>query len=128
MTEQLRESLATTLSLTDASDEQIMQAIATRESETAALRDRVATYERLEGERHEQEVVSLVDDAISERRITTEDRERFLNLARGNFDDTQAVLGKMPAAIDLSQSGGGRAPKQNPWEARFAEIESNKKK
>lgn len=127
MTEQLRERLATTLSLTDVSDEQIMQAIAMRESETATLRDRVATYERLESERHEQEVVSLVDSAISERRITAEDRERFLNLARGNFDDTKAVLSKMPAAIDLSQSGGDHAPKQNPWEARFAEIESNKK-
>lgn len=97
------------------------------QSTNQTLTDRVAAYEKADADRHTAAIVSLVDSAIADRKITQSDREHFLTLASAAFEPTEAILSKMPVAVDLS---AGIPPSDDHqgdgWEKRQREIDSQK--
>lgn len=125
----LQEKIIGALKMQDTpTEEQLLARLTQMQTDVAevpGLRTRITAYEKAEIERTEATVAALVDTAISERRITADDREKYLGFARMNFEDTRAILEKMPAAVDLS-ARQDQARKPDPWEARFAEINKNK--
>lgn len=111
------------------SDEQIVAHIADMQAkakEADTLRVRVDAYETAEKERKDAACAGLVDGAIEGRKITADMRETYLGFARANYEGTKAILDKMPAAADLSETGVIKAPAADAWALRKAEIDRNK--
>lgn len=125
----LREQIANTLGLkeTQCDETLLLSHVQAVVKENAELTAQVVTFRQADKDRTEAKITSLVDTAITERRITASDRECYLNLARASFTDTSAILAKMPVAVDLSADGintttGG----QSAWDKRMSEINGSK--
>lgn len=126
---ELREKIAVALKLSDvASDEILLAKLQDMGTEIATLTERVKGYEQAEAEAKAAEARKLVDDAIRERRLTESDRALFERQALENYDDTKAILSKLPAAENLGDTEGDRRPARSPWEERLSEIDENKRK
>lgn len=126
---ELREKIAVALKLSDvASDEILLTKLQDMGTEIATLTERVRGYEQAEAEAKAAEARKLVDDAIRERRLTESDRALFERQALENYDDTKAILSKLPAAENLGDTEGDRRPARSAWEERLSEIDENKRK
>lgn len=124
----LKELLARTLDLDAAtSDEQLLAQLGDIKSENSTLRAKVSTYEQAEAAATEARLAAMVDAAITERRITADDRERYLGLARTNETDVQAILAKISPALDLTQETTSKTELTDPWTVRETEINKNKR-
>lgn len=95
--------------------------------ETVSLREKVTslegelkTYRDKETAYRQADIVSLVDGAIKERKITATEREDYIGLAEQDFDRTKKILGKMTGVPELDAAT--HTDNADAWEERFREI------
>ncbi len=60
-------------------------------------------YQDAEAKAKEDKAIALIDKAISECKINKDERERYLNMARNDFDLAENVLAKIPARDNLNE-------------------------
>lgn len=95
--------------------------------ETVSLREKVTglegelkTYRDKETADRQADIVSLVDGAIKERKITATEREDYIGLAEQDFDRTKKILGKMTGVPE--PDAATHTDNADAWEERFREI------
>lgn len=100
--------------------------------ENLSLRERVTTlegelktYRDKDAAARQAEIVSLVDGAIKDRKITAGEREDYIGLAEQDFDRTKKILGKMTGVPEPDTTN--HSDKADAWEERFREIRENNK-
>lgn len=75
--------------------------IVTLKSEKTAVEvklcEKEAELDILQKETRQKEIINLVDTAVSERRITADQKPHFVKLAAVDFDGTRALIESMPA-------------------------------
>lgn len=118
------------LGLKEADDQAVINqitALMNGSKEATTLRERVTTlegelqtYRDKEKAVRQAEIVSLVDGAIKERKITAAQREDYISLAEQDFDRTKKVLDSI-AAVPEPESAT-HSDKADAWEERFREI------
>lgn len=98
----------------DATDEQIEKAIANNKQKadaTAEMESRLETQNRVKAE-------ELIDNAIlKEKKITADQRENWLKLAKADYDGTKAAIAALPAPVkpDTDPSTGTGATAHKNW-------------
>lgn len=98
----------------DATDEQIERAIAENKEKAAASAQMESVLKAQADERAE----ALVNDAILKgKKITADQKENWLALAKANYDGTKAALDAMPeiGKVSAQISGGGQAEAHKNW-------------
>lgn len=98
----------------DATDEQIEKAIAENKQKAAASAQMESVLKAQADERAE----ALVNDAILKgKKITADQKENWLALAKANYDGTKAALDAMPeiGKVSAQISAGGHAEARKNW-------------
>lgn len=126
----LKDDVMALLGLKEADDKAVVKHITdlmNGNKETATLRERVTTlegelktYRDKDAAARQAEIVSLVDGAIKERKITAGEREDYIGLAEQDFDRTKKILGKMTGVPE--PDAATHNDKADAWEMRFREI------
>lgn len=97
-------------------------------SENQALKTKVEAYEAKEQEAQQQAIISLVDKAIKDRKITNKDKDKYLKLAAQDFDTVKSILSDMTSVVDLSiDETDELLTLSDPWAERKEEIKNNLK-
>lgn len=92
-----------------ATEDQVLDAVKTLKAEHAALTKektelsgKVSTLETAQKTTEEANITALVDGAITTGKIKTEDKDRYVKLAKQDFATTKAILDSMQAHKTLS--------------------------
>jgi hypothetical protein len=95
----------------DATDVQLSSAILTLKAELDAAKANIATHNQENADRQAAQVVSLIDDAITAKKINADQKPTYTKLANADYDSTKAILESMTAAVRLSDipKPGGKA-------------------
>jgi hypothetical protein len=98
--------LAAQLGLTDsASLNDVQQAITQlkqKADQMPSLKAELDQLKKAENDRQKKEAQALVDQALSDRKITGEQKEHFLNLFDKDFDSTKSILESLPKLPKLN--------------------------
>jgi hypothetical protein len=85
------------LTLAETQAAEIVTLKAEKEAVEVKLSEKETELETLEKETKQKEIITLVDTAVAERRITADQKPHFVKLAAVDFDGTKAVIESMPA-------------------------------
>lgn len=96
-------AIALTLGLAaEATDEDIQSAIHSLKEKADKADAYAAKLDTLKANAQQQKVDALINEAVKDKKITAQQKEQYLTLAKAEFDTTKALLDSMPSAIVIS--------------------------
>lgn len=99
--------LAKTFGLPETATEQEILDAASKAKEAEG---NLATLEQKQKEAQSARAVKLFDDAVAQKRISADKKDKFMKLAEADFELFEDTIGSLPAPVSLTEVAKGKIP------------------
>lgn len=73
------------------------------QNELADVKNQLQAYKDAEQAQHEAEIVQFIDNAIAENKIAADAKEKWVEMAKSNFEMVQATLNSIAPSVKISE-------------------------